>query len=151
MNRPIRAFTSLSLALCLALSVALSPLAAVAGAAEEPTIVYAHISEAEFAKDLAGKKVKSVEVNKRLRTLRVTLTDGTHVLAHYPAHQEPATVARLQHAGATVTILTKSTAEKQAKAKPVKHKLRYIVGGVVILVIVIVGVVLLVNRRRQQD
>jgi ATP-dependent Zn protease len=147
MNRPIRAFTSLLLALCLALM----PLAGVASAAEEPTIDYKPISEAEFAKDLAGKKVRSVEVNKRLRTLRVTLTDGSYVLAHYPPHEEPATVARLKANGVTVTILGKSSAEKEAKAKPAHHKIRYIVGGVVILVIIVVGVVLLVNRRRQQD
>ncbi len=149
MNRPIRAFTSLLLVLC----VALAPLAAVASAAEETTIVYKPISEAEFQHDLATKKVQSVEVNKRLRSLRVTLSDGTHVLAHYPKHEEPATVARLKGAGVTVTILGKSSAEKEAKAtkKPVKHKIRYIVGGVVILVIVVVGVVLLVNRRRQTD
>lgn len=148
MNRPLRAFTSLLLALC----VALAPLAAVASAAEEPTIVYTHISEADFAKDLAAKKVKSVEVNKRLRTLRVTLTDGTHVLARYPKQHEPQTVARLKHDGVTVTVLSKTTAETQAKEKkPVHHKIRYIVGGVVIAVIVIVGAVLLINRRRQRD
>lgn len=152
MNRPIRAFTSLSLALCLAFCLALSPLAAVASAAEEPAIVYKHVSEAEFQKDLAAKKVQSVEVNKRLRTLRVTLTDGSHVLARYPKHEEPATVARLKAAGVAVTVLGKSDAEKEAKAKkPVHHKIRYIAGGVVIAVIVIVGVVLLINRRRQED
>ncbi len=149
MNRPIRAFASLSLALLLALS----PLAAVASAAEETTIVYKPIGEAAFQHDLTAKNVQSVEVNKRLRSLRVTLSDGSHVLAHYPKHDEPATVARLKAAHVTVTILGKSTAEKEAKAtkKPVKHKIRYIVGGVVILVIVVVGVVLLVNRRRQRD
>lgn len=149
MNRPIRAFTSLSLALF----VALSPLAGVASAAEQTTIVYKPISEAEFQKDLAAKKVKSVVVNKRLRSLRVTLSDGTYVLAHYPKHDEPATVTRLKADGVAVTVLGKSSAEKEEKEtkKPVKHKIRYIVGGVLIVVIVVVGGVLLFNRRRQRD
>ncbi|MCW3030512.1 MAG: hypothetical protein JWM66_645 [Solirubrobacterales bacterium] len=148
MNRPIAAFTSLALALCLASA----PLAAVASAAEEGTIVYTHESEAQFQAQLAAKKVKSVIVNKRLRTLRVTLVDGTHVLASYPKHQEPQTVQRLKADGVAVSVLAKASAEKQAKAKkPVHHKIRYIVGGAVIAVIVIVGVVLLINRRRQRD
>lgn len=146
MNRATRAFTSLALALCLALT----PLVAVAGA--EGAIVYKHESEAEFSQQIAAKKVKSAVINKRLRTVRVTLTDGTHVLARYPAHQEPQTLARLKAAGIPVSVLGKATAEKEAKAKkPVKHKLRYIVGGVVIVLIVIVGGVLLINRRRQAD
>jgi ATP-dependent Zn protease len=147
MNRPITAFTSLALALCLALAT----LAGVAGAAEEGTIVYTHESEAQFQAQLAAKKVKSVIVNKRLRTLRVTLVDGTHVLASYPKHQEPQTVARLKASGIPVSVLAKAAAEKELKHKPVHHKIRYIVGGAVIAVIVIVGVVLLINRRRQRD
>ncbi len=147
MNRPIRAFTSIFLAAC----VALYSLSAVAGAAEA-TIVYKPISEAEFAKELTAKKVASVTVNKRLRTLRVTLTDGSHVLARYPKKTEPQTVAHLRSLGVPVTVLSKDKAEKEEKEKkPVHHKLRYIVGGVLILVIVVVGIVLLVNRRRQRD
>jgi ATP-dependent Zn protease len=148
MNRPIRALTSLSLVVC----IAFSSLAGVALAAEEPTIVYAPIGESDFHKELASKKVKSVIVNKRLRTLRVTLTDGTHVLARYPKHEEPQTVAKLKREGIAVSVLGKSDAEKEAKAKkPTHHKIRYIVGGVLIVVIVVVGVVLLINRRRQRD
>jgi ATP-dependent Zn protease len=146
MNRPSSALMSLTLAL----AVALAPLAAVASAAEEGAIVYTHESEAQFQQQLAAKKVKSVIVNKRLRTLRVTLTDGTHVLAHYPKHQEPQTVEKLKASGATVSVLSKARAEQEAKAKPVHHKLRYIAGGVVIALIVIVGIVLLIRRRRQR-
>lgn len=147
MNRPTRAFTGLALALFLALT----PLVAVASAAEG-TIVYKHESEAEFSQQIAAKKIKSAIINKRLRSVRVTLTDGTHVLARYPAHQEPQTIARLEAAGIPVSVLGKATAEKEAKAKkPVHHKLRYIVGGIVIALIVIVGGVLLINRRRQAD
>ncbi len=148
MNRPSRAFTSLALAL----GLALLPLAGVASAAEEVKISYRHESEAEYQQQLSAKKIKSVIVNKRLRTLRVTLTDGTHVLASYPAHTEPQTVATLKAAGVPVGVLQKASAEKEAKTKkPVHHKIRYIAGGVVIAVIVIVVVVLLINRRRNRD
>jgi ATP-dependent Zn protease len=140
-----------TLALILAVSLALSGLAAVALAAEG-TIVYTHESEADFAKQLAAKQVKSVEINKRLRSMRVTLADGRHVLARYPKKQETQTAARLQAHGVAVTVLAKSDAEKEAKAKkPAKHKIRYIVGGVLILVIVIVVAVLVFNSRRRRD
>jgi len=140
-----------ALALILAASLALSGLAAVALAAEG-AIVYTHESEAEFAKQLAAKQVKSVEINKRLRTMRVTLADGSHVLASYPKKQEPQTAARLQAHGVSVTVLSKSAAEKeQGKKKSSHHKIRYIVGGVLIIVIVIVVAVLVVNSRRRRD
>ncbi|HEY2570176.1 MAG TPA: hypothetical protein VGI27_01820 [Solirubrobacteraceae bacterium] len=147
MNSPTRALTSVLLAVCVAFSL-LAP----AAIAAEATITYKHESEGEFAKQLAAKQIRSAIVNKRLRTLRLTLKDGTHVLAKYPKHQEPQTVAALKAHGATVSVLGKTGAEKEAKAKkPTHHKLRYIVGAVVIAVIVIVGAVLLVNRRRQRD
>ena len=145
--------TRAAVALLLALSLALCGglLGGVAMAAGEGAIVYTHESEAEFAKQLAAKEVESVIVNKRLRTLRATLTDGRHVLGSYPKHQEPATVARLKAHGATVTILTKQQASKEAKKGKHHRRIRYIVGGAVILVIVIAAAVLLVNRRRRQD
>jgi hypothetical protein len=126
-------------------------LGGVAVAAEESAIVYTHESEADFAKQLAGKEVKSVIINKRLRSMRVTLADGRHVLATYPKKQEPQTEARLRSRGVTVTVLSKHDAEKEAGPKKAHHKIRYIVGGAVILVIVIAGAVLLLNRRRRRD
>jgi ATP-dependent Zn protease len=141
-----------ALALILAVSLALSGLAGGVALAAEGTIVYTHESEADFAKQLAAKQVKSVEVNKRLRTMRVTLADGSHVLARYPKKQEPQTVARLEGHHVAVTVLSKHAAEKEAgPKKPAHHKIRYIVGGVVVLVIVIVVAVLAVNRRRRRD
>jgi hypothetical protein len=128
----------------------LAPLAAGAGAAEG-TVTYKHESEAEFRQQLAARKIQRAIVNKRLRTLRLTLTDGTHVLAAYPKHEEPATVTRLKGAGVTVTILSKSAASKEAKEAKHGHHIRYIIGGIVVVVIVIVAVVLLVNRRRRQS
>jgi hypothetical protein len=147
MNRPTRAITSMMLAVCVALCL-LAP----AAIAAEATITYTHESEGAFAQQLAAKQIQSAIVNKRVRTLRLTLKDGTHVLARYPAHQEPQTVAKLKAHGVAVSVLSKASAESEAKAKkPTHHKIRYIVGGVLIVVIVIAGGVVLVNRRRQRD
>jgi len=121
--RSTRALARTTLALALAVSVALCSLGSSVAPAADGAIVYTHESEADFAKQLAAKQVKAVEINKRLRTMRVTLADGSHVLASYPKKQEPQT----------------------------HHKIRYIAGGVIVLVILIVGGVLLVNRRRGRD
>jgi ATP-dependent Zn protease len=150
--RPTRALTRATLALALAVSVALCSLISPVALAADGTIVYTHESEADFAKQLAAKQVKAVEINKRLRTMRVTLADGSHVLASYPKKQEPQTAARLQAHGVSVTVLSKGDAEKEAGTKKSSHhKIRYIAGGVLVLVILIVGGVLLVNRRRGRD
>jgi ribosomal protein S11 len=145
-NRPTRALTGFALAVCMAFA----PLAPGALAAEAK-IDYTHESEAAFAQQLAAKQIRSAIVNKRLRTVRVTLKDGRHVLGRYPKHQAPQTIARLKAQGATVTVLAKQQAEQEAGKKPKHHKIRYIVGGVLIVVILIVGAVLLVNRRRRRD
>jgi hypothetical protein len=137
-------------AVLLALSFALCGLlgAGVATAAEG-TNGHVYESEADFAKQLAGKEVKTVIINKRLRSMRVMLADGTQVFARYPKKQAPQTASRLRARGVAVTVLSKHEAEKEAGPKKAHHKIRYIVGGAVILVIVIVAAVLLVNRRRR--
>jgi hypothetical protein len=145
-NRLTRALTGLALAVCLAVGL-LAP----AAPAAEAKVDYAHESEAAFEQQLASKQIRSAIVNKRLRTVRVTLKDGTHVLGRYPKHQAPQTIARLQAQGATVTVLAKKQAEQEAGKKPKHHKIRYIVGGVLIVVILVVGAVLLVNRSRRRD
>jgi ATP-dependent Zn protease len=145
----MRAFASIAVALCLA---AAGPLVTFASAAEESPILYTPESEAAFTQQLNAKKVESVIVNKRLRSLRVTLKDGTHVLAKYPKKQSEQTIAKLHAKGVVVTVLAPKQAEKEAgKAKSHHHKIRYIVGGVLIIVIIVVIGVLLFNRRRRQD
>ena len=149
MNGPIRVIATAAAALCLA---AAGPLASIAAAAAEATIVYAPESEATFARQLAAKRIESVIVNKRLRSLRVTLKDGSHVLAKYPKKQSEQTIARLQARGVAVTELSTKEAERQAgKGKSHHHKIRYIVGGALIVVIVVVLGVLLFNRGRRRD
>jgi hypothetical protein len=143
---PTRAASALLLAFGFALCGLLG--AGVATAAEG-TSGRVYESEAEFAKQLAGKEVKSVVINSRLRSMRVTLADGSQVFARYPKKQAPQTASRLRARGVAVTVLSKREAEKEAGSKKAHHKIRYIVGGVVLLVIVIAAAVLLVNRRRR--
>jgi hypothetical protein len=146
MKRPIRWFRSV-LALCLGLALLSFP--AIAGAAE--AVHYTKESLPEFEAQLNGGQIQAATFNKRIRSLRLTLKNGDHKLVIYKAHESPALIAKLKAKHVAVGVLAKGQAEKEAKAKPVHHKLRYIAGAVVIVVILIVGAVLVVNRRRQRD
>lgn len=121
---------------------------AVAGAV---TVTYTPESLAEYEHQLAAGQVHAVTINKDLRRLHVTLADGSHVSARYPPKQEPTYAAALQAKHVAVTVLTPTEAVAEAKAVPVHHKIRYIVGGVVIVVIVVVAGVLIYRRRRQYE
>jgi len=148
-NTPIRGLASVVIALFLA---AAGPLASIATATEGTTIVYAPESEATFKQQLDAKKIESVVINKRLRSMRITLKDGSHVLAKYPKKQSEAAIAELRAKGVAVTVLSSAQAKKDAgKGKSAHHKIRYIVGGVLIVVILLVIAVLLFNRRRRRD
>jgi hypothetical protein len=130
-------------------SAASSGMAASASGATTTTIVYVPESQAALQGQLKAHEVESVVVNKRLRSLRVTLKDGRYVLVKYPAHHEGETVGALKRAGVTVAVLTPAQAKAEVKKKPAHHKLRYIAGGILIVVIVVVVTVLLVDRRRK--
>jgi hypothetical protein len=123
--------------------------AGAAGAAVTPN--YQPESLKTYEQQLAGGQIQAVTVNKKLRSLRITLKDGSYVLAKYGRKDEPKTVAALEAKHVPVTILTPTEAAKQVTKKPVKHKLRYIAGGIIIIVILIVGAVLYVNRKRQSE
>lgn len=77
--------------------------------------------------------------------LHVSLNNGDHMTVAYPAGEQGKLVTQAREAGARVQVATVKAAKAATK---VKHKLRYIAGGVLILVILIVLVVLLVGRRR---
>ncbi|MGA2320711.1 MAG: hypothetical protein ABSG95_08190 [Solirubrobacteraceae bacterium] len=128
-----------------------SLLGPVAGAlAEEGTVVYKKESLKQYEQQLSSGQVQAVTINKRLRSLRLTLKDGRHVLAKYAAHQEPQVAANLKAKGVAVTVLSKTLAVQEAtKPKPVHHKLRYIAGGILLVVIIVVGAVLYFYRRRR--
>jgi hypothetical protein len=132
-----------SLAVCLGLVLA-PPLALAA----EGTAAYQPESLAAFERQLGSGQIHEATINKRVRSVRLTLKDGQHVLAKYQAHEEPKVLAELKAKGVPVSVLSKTQAIKETK-KPVKHKLRYIVGGIAIVVVVVVGAVVLIDRRRK--
>jgi ATP-dependent Zn protease len=114
-------------------------------------INYQKESYAEYQQQLDGGQIQAVTINKRLRSLRVTLKDGRYVLAKYNKHEEPAVAAALTAKHIPVTVLTPTEAVKEEKAQPKHHKLRYIAGGILIVVIVIVGAVLFISRKRKRE
>jgi nitrate reductase gamma subunit len=118
-------------------------------AAEGTTVRYTKENQQEYEKQLAAGEIQSVTVNKRVRSLHLTLKDGRHMLFKYKAHEAPKYIAALQAKHVPVTILQPAQAAKEAK-KPAKHKLRYIVGGILVAVVVVVGGVLLIDRRRKR-
>jgi hypothetical protein len=124
----------------------LIPAGLAAGA--EATVTYQHESLLEYEKQLAAGKIQAASINKVVRSLRLTLKDGSHVLAKYSKGEEPKVKHAMQAKGVPVTILSHSVAAKEAKKSP-KHKLRYIAGGIVIVVLVVVGAVLFIDRKRK--
>ena len=108
-------------------------------------------SQTTYEQQLAGGQIQAVTINKRLRTLHLTLKSGRHVIATYAPHEEPQQAAKIKAKGVAVTVETPAEAELELKSKPVHHKLRYIAAGIVVLVIVVVGGVLLIDRRRKRE
>ena len=126
-------------------------LSAVSGAGAAEAVHYTSESLAEFEQQLSAGQLHSAVFNRKLRSIRLTLKDGSHALVHYPPRGAPPIEAKLAAKHVSVTILSPTLANKEFKEKPKHHKIRYIVGGVLLVVIVVVGGVLLVNRRRQRD
>ena len=125
---------------------ALAMLAPAASAAPG-TVGYQHESLAQFEAQLKGGRIHEATINKRLRSVRLSLTDGRHMLAQYAPHQEPRVLAELKARGVPVSVQG-ATAKKKAGKKAVHHKLRYIAGGIVLGLIVLTRAVLLVKRWR---
>jgi hypothetical protein len=138
-------FVAAVMAVSLLLAMSLLP----AGA--QGAISYTKESFKTYEEQLAAGQIQEVTINKRLRSLRVTLTDGRHVVAKYAAHEGPKQRERLEAKHVKVQVLSSSAAKAVAERGKTKvhHKIRYIVGGVVIAVVVIVGGVLFYNRRKR--
>ncbi len=151
MPRTKTAFTTAKTALALVCLGCAFLLTATGALAAETAIHYQKESLQEYEHQLASGQIAAVTINKLLRSVRVTLKDGRHVLARYEKHHEPAVLAALKAKGVPVTVLQPAAAQTEAKTKhkAVHHKLRYIAGGIVIVVILIVGAVLLIDRRRK--
>ena len=153
MIRLTRPSTAIKVALSVScLGVALLLPAAPSPAAEgtaTPTVKYKKESLKEYESQLASGQIQAATFNKKVRSIHLTLKDGRHMLIKYAAHQEPKFAEQLRSKGVPVTILTAAQAAKEPK-KPVKHKLRYIAGGILIVVVLVVGSVLLIDRRRKR-
>lgn len=148
MIRPTRAPLAGTPAVILCCLIA-SLLLAIAPAGAAAGVHYTKESLQTYEQQLSGGQIASVIINKRVGSVRVTLKDGSHVLAHYLSHEEPKVAAALEAKGVPFTVLRPSEAVKEASKTPVKHKLRYIAGGILVLVVIVVGIVLLVDRRRK--
>jgi hypothetical protein len=117
--------------------------------AAESAVHFQKESIQEYEKQLAGAQIVEATFNKKVRSLHLTLKDGRHVLVKYGKGEEPKLAAALRAKGVPVKVLAPAAAAKEAK-KPVKHKLRYIAGGILVVVVVVVGAVLLIDRRRKR-
>jgi hypothetical protein len=146
MHRSPRARNLLLPALVMALALALmAPLAHAA----EATVTFQHETLKAYEQQLSSGQIQSATFNKRVRSMHLTLKDGRHMLVKYAAHEQPKLAAQLEAKHVPVTVKKPAEAAKEASKKPVKHKLRYIAGGILVVVIVVVGAVLLVDRRRK--
>ena len=122
-----------------------APTGAIAAAA---TVTFQKESIPAYEQQLSSGQIAAATINKKVRSVHLTLKDGRHALVKYAAHEEAKYKTALEAKGVPVTVLKPAAANKEA-AKPVHHKLRYIAGGVLIVVIAVVGGVLLLDRRRK--
>ena len=76
--------------------------------------------------------------------LHISLNNGNHMTVSYASSEQGKLVAQAQADHARVQVATVTV----KKAAPVKHKLRYIAGGILVVVIIVVLGVLLIGRRR---
>lgn len=76
--------------------------------------------------------------------LHISMNNGTHFTVAYASGEQAKLVAQAEGLHARVQIAAVSV----KKTAPVKHKLRYIAGGILIVVIIVVLIVLLIGRRR---
>jgi hypothetical protein len=137
------------------LAVLLALLALFAGGATaraaETTPTYTHETLSQALAQLKAGEIQSVVVNKRLRSLRITLKDGSHVFAKYGKKEGPKYYAQITAKGIPLSFLTVTAAKKEQEHATTHHKIRYIVGGVVIVGIVIAAVILIMRRRRPEE
>jgi hypothetical protein len=122
-----------------------------AAARAESGPTYSHESLSQYEAQLKAGEIQSVIVNKRLRSLRVTLKDGTHVFAKYAKKTGPTYYKQIEAKGIPLTYMTVTAAKKEQEKSSQHHKIRYIAGAVLIVVLVIAGVILFMRRRRRDE
>jgi len=136
------------------LAVLLALVALLAGSAAawaESTPTYTKESLSEYEAQLHGGQIESVIVNKRLRSLRITLKDGSHVFVKYGKKEGPKYYAAITAKHIPLTFLSVEAAKKEQEKASKHHKIRYIVGGVLIAALVIAAVILFIRRRRPEE
>lgn len=144
-----RAISRFRIALTVACLVLAGAMPTALAAAAEAKIVYTHEGVKEYEKQLDAGEVQAAVFNKKIRSLHLTLKNGTHMLVKYSPHEEPKLDSQLKAKGVTVAILKPAEANKEVPKTAVHHKLRYIAGGILLAVVIIVGIVLFIDRRRK--
>ncbi len=140
-RRSNRGPNALLVAVCLTLATAV--LAVPAGAA---AIHFEKESVQAYEAQLHHGQIHALTFHPGTSTghLHISLNNGGHMTVAYASSEQAKLLAAAQAANARVKVATLQT----KKTVAVKHKLRYIAGGILIVVIVIVLVVLLIGRRR---
>jgi hypothetical protein len=141
MNRSSRSLSAALAAVCAVFAVIV--LAVPAGAA---TVHFEKETLKAYEGQLHKGEVHAVTFHSGSPSghLHISLNNGGHMTVEYPAAQQAKLVAAAEAANTRVKVAT----VKVKKTAAVKHKLRYIAGGLLILVIMVVLVVLLIGRRR---
>jgi hypothetical protein len=142
MNRSTKALNAVLVAICAALGAL--TLALPAGAAT--VIHFQQESLPTYEAQLHKGEVHALTFHPgtSIGHLHISMDNGTHYTVAYAISEQGKLVAGAQADHARVQIATVQV----KKTAPVKHKLRYIAGGILIVVIIVVLVVLLIGRRR---
>jgi hypothetical protein len=142
MNRSNRRVNAVLVAVCATLAAIV--LAVPAGAAT--VIHFQKESVGAYEVQLHHGEVHALTFHPGTPTghLHISLNNGGHMTVAYASGEQGKLVAQAQADHARVQIATVTV----KKAAPVKHKLRYIAGGILIVVILVVLMVLLIGRRR---
>ncbi|HEY5285692.1 MAG TPA: hypothetical protein VIJ50_01135 [Solirubrobacteraceae bacterium] len=142
MNRSTKALNVVLVALCTVLGAL--ALALPAGAAT--VIHFQQETLPAYEAQLHKGEVHALTFHAGTTTghLHISMDDGKHYTVAYTSSEQGKLVADAQANHARVQIATVQV----KKTAPVKHKLRYIAGGILILVIIVVLIVLLIGRRR---
>jgi hypothetical protein len=141
MNRSSRGLNAALGVVCLTLAAAV--LAMPAGAA---TVHFEKETLQAYEAQLHHGQVHALTFHPGTPTghLHISLNNGAHMTVAYASGEEAKLEAAARGANARVKVAPAVT----KKTAAVKHKLRYIAGGILIVVIVVVLVVLLIGRRR---
>jgi hypothetical protein len=126
------------LAICVALALPAEGLAAAA------TPTYTKESRQAYESQLQKGEIAEATFNKFVRSLRLTLKNGDHVIYSYPSKGAPKLEAELKARSIPVTALR---GHKHKHKKAAKHTRRYVAIGIVV-VLLLAGVAFLMFRRR---